>query len=55
MPRVAKENPKLWVVVHTSGQSILSGDVIQRPDPNREAIMSLCTILYTDPYSYQPV
>ena len=55
MPNVAKENPGLWVVVYTAGQSTPSGDFTQRPRSNRETIMSLCTILYTDSYSHQPV
>ena len=55
MPSVAKENPGLGVVVYTAGQSTPSGDFTQRPHSNREMIMSLCTILYTDSYSYQPV
>ena len=55
MPNVAKENSGFWVVVHTAGQFTPSGDVTQRPHPNREMIMSLCTILYTDSHSYQPV
>ena len=50
MPSVAKENPGFLVVVHIAGQSTPSGDVTQRLDPKREAILSLCTILYTDSY-----
>ena len=55
MPSVAKKNPGFLVVVHIAGQSTPSGDVTQRLDPKREAILSLCTILYTDSHSYQPV
>ena len=55
MPSVAKENPGFLVVFHTAGQSTPSGDVTQRPHPKREAIIGLCTILYTDSHSPQPV
>ena len=55
MPSVAKANPGFWVVVCTEGQSTPSGDVTQRPHPNREMIMSLCTIVYADSHNYQLV